>query len=507
MKWVSNLDRKFVVPILLGISLTTLGCVSLAILYSLFEKDDETRDANDDTKSHQIVTSRPTTVQYKVPKQYVSAVIGRGGSVIKSIQEKTSTHINMSKDDDIDSPYRFCIIQGKEIEDIRLAESMIKYIIDNQPIIETYELFVPYEAFGIMLKRNANIVQQIQRSSGAKLVLENGVLKSEAGWKKRIIIKGTAEQIASAVTQIEDKIREGNEAQAQLKCEQAATVRTPRLSPSKNIVKNTVDDQFIIETCEFSIPYKSCGRIIGKNGNNIQQIQRASGTNIVIEKNGSQEDERKVLITGTAKQIELAIAQIKDKVRDQDEIQIKKKDQEENEIRTDLYDELAIITKGTSIIESSSNNSFNVNLSDISEVSEDVITLQVYVSAMETPNVFWIHVIGPGNSGLDNLISEMTEYYNKEENRELHALKKVTSGQMVAAKFSYDNKWYRAEVINVVEDSQYEVFFVDYGDLEVLSIDNVFELRTDMLSLRLQAVECSLANTKPRESDEAFPLR
>lgn len=69
---------------------------------------------------------------------------------------------------------------------------------------------------------------------------------------------------------------------------------------------------------------------------------------------------------------------------------------------------------------------------------------------------------------------------------------------MVAAKFSYDNKWYRAEVINVVEDSQYEVFFVDYGDLEVLSIDNVFELRTDMLSLRLQAVECSLANTKPR---------
>lgn len=76
------------------------------------------------------------------------------------------------------------------------------------------------------------------------------------------------------------------------------------------------------------------------------------------------------MITGTAKQIELAIAQIKDKVRDQDEIQIKKKDQEENEIRTDLYDELAIITKGTSIIESSSNNSFNVNLSDISEVSE-----------------------------------------------------------------------------------------------------------------------------------------
>lgn len=69
---------------------------------------------------------------------------------------------------------------------------------------------------------------------------------------------------------------------------------------------------------------------------------------------------------------------------------------------------------------------------------------------------------------------------------------------MVAAKFSYDNRWYRAEVIDIVEDSQCEVYFMDYGDVEILSTDNVLELCTDMLSLRLQAVECSLANTKPR---------
>lgn len=35
-------------------------------------------------------------------------------------------------------------------------------------------------------------------------------------------------------------------------------------------------------------------------------------------------------------------------------------------------------------------------------------------------------MIGSGNIALHNLVSEMTEYYNKEENRELHALKKVS---------------------------------------------------------------------------------
>lgn len=119
-------------------------------------------------------------MQYKVPKQFASAIIGRGGSVIRDIESKTGTHINMNTND-IESPDTICIIRGNEMEGIRLAESMIKNILDNQPIIETYELFVPLEAcgnFGI-LRRNGNIVQQIQRSSGAKLIIENNAHKTE----------------------------------------------------------------------------------------------------------------------------------------------------------------------------------------------------------------------------------------------------------------------------------------------------------------------------------------
>lgn len=53
--------------------------------------------------------------------------------------------------------------------------------------------------------------------------------------------------------------------------------------------------------------------------------------------------------------------------------------------------------------------------------------MQVFVSAMETPSQFWIQVVGPGTTSLDDLIAEMNAYYNVEENAELHALKNVST--------------------------------------------------------------------------------
>lgn len=51
--------------------------------------------------------------------------------------------------------------------------------------------------------------------------------------------------------------------------------------------------------------------------------------------------------------------------------------------------------------------------------------MEVYVSAVKTPSLFWIQVIGPANIDLQHLVDEMTKYYKNEENRELHILKKV----------------------------------------------------------------------------------
>lgn len=78
---------------------------------------------------------------------------------------------------------------------------------------------------------------------------------------------------------------------------------------------------------------------------------------------------------------------------------------------------------------------------------------------------------------------------------------------MVAAKFkNFKNKfkffddtpWHRARVINVLENSRCEVFYVDYGEVDIISMNDILELPADIeLSLSFQAVKCSLANIKP----------
>lgn len=67
---------------------------------------------------------------------------------------------------------------------------------------------------------------------------------------------------------------------------------------------------------------------------------------------------------------------------------------------------------------------------------------EVYVSAMVDPTHFWLQIVGPKATELDLLVEEMTEYYVKEESKELHALTHVQQGDLVAAEFQYDNKWY-----------------------------------------------------------------
>lgn len=90
------------------------------------------------------------------------------------------------------------------------------------------------------------------------------------------------------------------------------------------------------------------------------------------------------------------------------------------------------------------------------------------------------------------------------------SLLQVNEGQTVAAPFMYDEKWYRAEVAKISTDN-YEpeetvltLYYVDYGDTLECKKENVFELRTDFLRLRFQAIECILAKVKPRYVDMVF---
>lgn len=60
---------------------------------------------------------------------------------------------------------------------------------------------------------------------------------------------------------------------------------------------------------------------------------------------------------------------------------------------------------------------------------------------MVDPSRFWLQIVGPKATQLDCLVEEMTEYYSKPDNCNLHLLDEVKEGDLVAAVFKYDNKW------------------------------------------------------------------
>ncbi|KYM94515.1 Tudor and KH domain-containing protein [Cyphomyrmex costatus] len=467
MGFLTTVNRQSVLPILLGISLTTFGLSVAILLYTMVEKDDD-----DKKKYNQIATSKrkEICVEFKIPEKYVSAVIGKGGTVIRNIEELTNTHIKMEKAN-LSCLDRVCYLRSDNTENIYSAQNMIQSIINNLPVIETFELFIPYEVSKRIFKRNWNDIgfaQMIQKTHGTKLILESEPHKTETGFKRRIILKGTVDQIAAAINQIEDKVQDEIVAEDKLGMQVAAAI----ISTSEHVdtdIKNTTDNSDI-EIYQLLVPHEACGTIIGRNGYTVQEIEKISGAKIMLE-NVNESDQRTVTIIGTGKQIELATNQIKNKIKEDTEFHNEGNYQSTKTIKR--------------IFDSPCNNDG---------------VMEIYVSAMETPSLFWIQVVGTANTDLQDLVHNMTKYYDDNENRQLHTLKNITVGQMVAAKFKYDNKWYRAEVISIIESFEYKVFFVDYGDLEIVSIDDILELRTDMLSLRLQAVECSLANVKPRES-------
>lgn len=79
----------------------------------------------------------------------------------------------------------------------------------------------------------------------------------------------------------------------------------------------------------------------------------------------------------------------------------------------------------------------------------------------------------------------------------------ITIGQIVAAPFDHDDKWYRAEILSIEEDeydpieSKVTLYYGDYGDSCVVKRKQIFDLRTDFLGLYFQAIECALAYVKP----------
>lgn len=164
------------------------------------------------------------TVELRIPKDAVGVVIGRNGQNIKSIQESSNTYINFK---DRDEKTKICLIKGTR-ECCIVAESLIKDLIKNEPVIECEDVWVPIKSVGKIIGRCGEKINEIRVMSGAKLIIQDDDKEKTT---KRISIKGTKEQIIVAKSLVDEIVDQCLEMQA--KMDSILAKREPR-GPLKN---------------------------------------------------------------------------------------------------------------------------------------------------------------------------------------------------------------------------------------------------------------------------------
>ncbi|KAI9523826.1 hypothetical protein NQZ68_024348 [Dissostichus eleginoides] len=123
--------------------------------------------------------------------------------------------------------------------------------------------------------------------------------------------------------------------------------------------------------------------------------------------------------------------------------------------------------------------------------------LEVYVSASENPNHFWIQILGVRSLQLDKLTEEMTRFYNS-SNPTDQRVETFVVGDIVAAPYHDHGTWNRARVLGMLGSGMVDLYYVDFGDNGELPRDSLCRVRSDFLSLPFQAIECNLAGVRPK---------
>lgn len=118
---------------------------------------------------------------------------------------------------------------------------------------------------------------------------------------------------------------------------------------------------------------------------------------------------------------------------------------------------------------------------------------RVYVSHVVNPDEFYVQF----ESALDDLSAlsgEISRFYLS-LGPSTKVLRSPSPGMSCGARFSQDGDWYRGRVKRVTSSGA-EVEFVDYGNSEVVSFNQVKDPEKDFMQLPQQAILCGLDATK-----------
>ncbi|XP_063438274.1 tudor and KH domain-containing protein-like isoform X1 [Mytilus trossulus] len=354
-------------------------------------------------------------------------------------------------------------------DDDEEEETAEKMATSRQTVIDVK---VPPKAVGAVIGRQGAMIKEIQQISGARVNFTDN--KRDSQEERGVVIRGTPEAAQMA----------------------------------ENMIRKIIGELPVIVTEEMVVPGKCLGRIIGRNGDTIRQMSRTSKAKVYVDRtcDDYRESERTVTITGTKENIELAKSMIQEKIDDEELFRAKKAVMEANreqrlKPKQHVQDKQ---TEGRTDMSSSNHDQANgvPEPTELPQVHPAVRGwpagrdyIEVYVSAVANPGLFWVQVLSSMSVELDNLVDRITSFYTSEMPQG-YDVSNPSTGDLVAAPFENDTSWYRAKVMGVEGDTL-DLLYVDYGDSGYLPFNKVRRLRSEFEALPFQAIECNLAHVKP----------
>ncbi|XP_061462135.1 tudor and KH domain-containing protein isoform X2 [Rhineura floridana] len=365
------------------------------------------------------------------------------------------------------------------------------------------EMKIPKDAVKLLIGRHGANVKQLKKDTQARIDVD----VEDSGEQRLIRICGSPVQVCKAKAAIHQILAEN--------------------LPVKEKIQ---------------VPQRTVGRIIGRGGETVRAISQSTGAKVDCDREGSLSLTRLITLSGTRKEVEAAKQLIAEKVAEDETFRKKlsqvasARSQRKQPLGTRREEAAAGDHKGLpctgeasrrppsplhregagekipeyppdepqelkSEVGSPEDSAPETSwLSSVFEVPSPDFSfhanehLEVYVSAAENPNHFWIQIIGSRTLQLDKLTWEMTQHY---ESSCASEFPNVRLGDIVAAPYLEDRSWYRARVLGTLDSGNLDLYYVDFGDNGEAPLEKLRQLRSDFLSLPFQAIECSLACIAP----------
>nr|XP_046234319.1 tudor and KH domain-containing protein isoform X1 [Scatophagus argus]XP_046234321.1 tudor and KH domain-containing protein isoform X1 [Scatophagus argus] len=357
------------------------------------------------------------------------------------VSQKSGAHVRVLSDSgEAGCKTAVCFLLQGSKEQVLLARCVLENLVtDCEPVTEALE--VPQTAFGRIIGRGGESLKLITRTTGAKVSCSKEKTHGP-GAKGSVTITGTRQEVKQAKELILEKVKEDMMVRA--KISQSSSLREKRGPSAMNQRPNSTETE----------------APVGLNNNPPYSQTEKNG---LILSNGTTGEPEYVC----DKMEELKITNTEDKKEDQ----------------SDSTDSLSEISK------------FEIPSPDLSFQPDE--HLEVYVSAYENPNHFWIQILGVRSLQLDKLTEEMNRFYSSGNLTE-QKVETIVVGDIVAAPYRDHGTWNRARVLGVLASGLVDLYYVDFGDNGELPRDSLRRMRSDFLSLPFQAIECNLAGVRPK---------